>query len=145
MVRAADADSLDLEAHHGQVVYLDFWASWCVPCRTSFPWMNAMHLKYESDGLDIISVNVDNDRKAADKFLQKYPAHFAVFFDPKGKLASSYDLKAMPSSFLYDRDGKLIRSYLGFHEKDEEQLELDIKTLLKEAPKDSADAPASPR
>ena len=52
---------------------------------------------------------------------------------------------AMPSSFLYDRDGKLIRSYLGFHEKDEEQLELDIKTLLKEAPKDSADAPASPR
>jgi thiol-disulfide isomerase/thioredoxin len=123
---------LNLEAYKGKVVYLDFWASWCVPCRKSFPWMNAMQAKYEKDGLVVIGVNVDRDAKAAQKFLKKAPADFNIVYDPEGKLASQYELEAMPSSFLYRRDGTLHESHLGFRDDDRDTLERMIQTLLQE-------------
>lgn len=140
---AQRADSLDLERYRGAVVYVDFWASWCVPCRKSFPWMNAIQAKFGESGFVIIAVNVDHDRAAAEKFLEKYPANFSVIYDPEGKLAEAYQLEAMPSSFLYSRDGKRMHSYLGFQQDETEQVEAAIKELLNQ-PRPDLDEPAVP-
>jgi len=122
--------SLNLQQYRGQVVYLDFWASWCSPCRKSFPWMNALHERYADDGLVVLAVNLDQDSDAARRFLQRYPAQFNVVFDPQGKVAERYQLKGMPSSYLIDRQGKLVMTHTGFRTNDADLLEARIKSLL---------------
>lgn len=101
--------------HKGKIVYLDFWASWCVPCRKSFPWMNAIQRQYQQQGLVVISVNLDADAELAKKFLQQTPADFAIIYDAKGSLAKKFKLKGMPSSYLFNRQGKLISVHVGFN------------------------------
>ncbi|MBN1238553.1 MAG: TlpA family protein disulfide reductase [Gammaproteobacteria bacterium] len=114
----------------GKVVLVDFWASWCAPCRRSFPWMNSMHRKYGEDGLEIIAVNVDKERALADGFLAETPAEFAVRFDPAGALAETFDVKAMPSSFLLDGSGEVIAAHYGFRTADAEEYERRIRAAL---------------
>lgn len=123
---------LDLADYRGQIVYLDFWASWCVPCRKSFPWMNHLQQRYASHGLTVLAINLDDKRENADRFLKKYPARFPVAFDPQGKIAEKYDLKGMPSSFLIDRQGRIVFSHIGFRQQDSDQLENEIIKLLAE-------------
>lgn len=103
-----------LDEHRGKVVLVDFWASWCVPCRRSFPWLNDMQRKYAADGLVIIGINEDDDQNEATGFLAQYPAEFQILPDPGGRIASQFELLAMPSSFLIGRDGELITNHLGF-------------------------------
>ncbi|MCB1844387.1 MAG: TlpA family protein disulfide reductase [Halioglobus sp.] len=103
-----------IDQHRGKVVLVDFWASWCVPCRRSFPWLNDMQEKYASDGLVIIGVNEDNDQANAAAFLNEYPARFRIIPDPDGKLAARFELLAMPSSYLIGRDGTQLANHLGF-------------------------------
>jgi thiol-disulfide isomerase/thioredoxin len=86
----SQAADLDLSAYRGKVVYLDFWASWCGPCKQSFPWMQAMKETYDRQGLTVIAVNLDMDRADADKFLERFRPTFEVRFDPNGKLAAFY-------------------------------------------------------
>lgn len=131
---SALAADLDLAAHKGKVVYVDFWASWCGPCRQSFPWMKAMHEKYGKDGLVIIAVNVDQERKLADAFLAEFNPAFTVLFDDKGALASQFKVQTMPSSYLLDRQGKPRFKHLGFHEAKREQYEKEFQQLLAEQP-----------
>jgi cytochrome c biogenesis protein CcmG/thiol:disulfide interchange protein DsbE len=107
-------DVFQLSDYQGKVVVLDFWASWCVPCRRSFPWMNEMQQKYGDDGLVIVAVNLDNEPSDASAFLQDYPAEFSIAYDSSRKLAREFDVQAMPSSFLIGRDGSIIESHLGF-------------------------------
>src|SRR4051812_16001142 len=86
---AADtAGALDLARYRGKVVLVDFWASWCEPCRHSFPWLNAMQAKYADRGLVVIGVNVDRERADADRFLRDVPAKFQIVYDPEGTLAA---------------------------------------------------------
>ena len=108
------ADALNLSDYRGKVLVLDFWASWCVPCRRSFPWMNEMQQKYSGDGLVIIAVNLDKHASDAMSFLEVYPANFTIFYDNERQLAHEYKVQAMPSSFLIDRNGVVIESHLGF-------------------------------
>ena len=115
----------------GQVVYVDFWASWCKPCLKSFPWMNSIQQRYRDRGFRVIAVNVDKEDSHIDKFLNKAPAEFTVAFDPKGDLARTFDVKAMPSSFLFDRNGLLVSSHLGFREKKIPEYESNLEILLK--------------
>ena len=89
---------INLSDFRGQIVYLDFWASWCQPCRKSFTWMNKMQSLYGADGFKVIAINLDESRAKADKFLQKIPAKFDVAFDSRGKTAEAYNVKAMPST-----------------------------------------------
>lgn len=129
-VPASASDSLDLASYKGKVVYLDFWASWCGPCRRSFPWMNAMERKYAPQGLVIVSVNVDEQRSDADAFLKANPADFPVIFDPDGKLAEAYKLVGMPSSFIIGRDGQVVKAHQGFFEDSPEKYEAELQALL---------------
>jgi thiol-disulfide isomerase/thioredoxin len=116
----------------GKVVYVDFWASWCVPCRSSFPWMKQLQDKYRDQGLQIVTINVDKQRAPADKFLADLQSPLTVVYDSSGTLAKLYDLEAMPSSFIYGRDGNLRTKHRGFVAKDSVLLDSLIGSLLKE-------------
>jgi len=122
--------TIQLSKYKGKVVYLDFWASWCDPCKRSFPWMNELQTHYGEDGFRIIAVNLDESRKDAEEFLKKMPAKFDVAFDKSGKTAEAYNLKAMPSSFLIDRNGNLVHKSLGYRAEEKKVLEKKIKQLV---------------
>jgi thiol-disulfide isomerase/thioredoxin len=111
----------------GKVVYVDFWASWCDPCRHSFPWLSAMHERYGAQGLAIVAINLDKERVAADRFLAKFPAPFLLAFDPKGKTAEAFHVQAMPSSFLIGRDGRVLEAHTGFDPKRAASIEERIR------------------
>ena len=111
-----------------QAVYLDFWASWCIPCRKSFPWMNELQARYPN--LKIVAVNVDERREDADKFLAAIPARFPIVFDSKSTVAKAYNLKAMPASFLVDREGVVRMEHKGFRQEDAAALEKQLASLL---------------
>jgi cytochrome c biogenesis protein CcmG/thiol:disulfide interchange protein DsbE len=117
----------------GKVVWVDFWASWCVPCRRSFPWLNEMMSRYGDQGLQIIGVNVDKTRRAAQSFLAETPAKFDLRFDPAGALAETFGVQAMPSSFLLDGEGNIIAKHLGFRYEDADEYEAAIVEALKAA------------
>lgn len=119
-----------LEKHKGEVVYLDFWASWCGPCRKSFPWMNKIEAEYKSQGFSVISVNLDANKDLAAKFLNETPASFTVIYDPKGKIAKHFKIQGMPSSILIGRDGKIKSSHTGFFTKKIPLYQQGIKQLL---------------
>jgi thiol-disulfide isomerase/thioredoxin len=120
-----------LTDYEGKVVYLDFWASWCIPCKKSFPWMAKIKKKYSVQGFEVIAVNLDKDKKLADEFLKMMNINFVIAFDDSGKSASDYDLQGMPVSYLIGRDSKVHASHLGFREQDKVKLEQAIQTLLK--------------
>jgi cytochrome c biogenesis protein CcmG, thiol:disulfide interchange protein DsbE len=124
------AEPFHVGQHAGKVVVLDFWASWCVPCRRSFPWLNAMHDKYAEQGLVIVGVNLDMERSDAAKFLEEYPAEFAIVYDADKQLARQYDVVAMPSSYIIGRDGQIAARHMGFKVKQQGDYEaLIVKAL----------------
>jgi thiol-disulfide isomerase/thioredoxin len=127
IVQKALPDSLSLK---GKVVYVDFWASWCAPCRQSFPWLQGLYERYHIKGLEIVAVNVDKDHNAALKFLQDHPVGFTVVYDSTGALAEQFKLEAMPSSFVYDRDGHLVAHHLGFVKENSDSLGEEIQKLV---------------
>ncbi len=114
----------------GKVVLVDFWASWCMPCRESFPWMSTMLDQYSSKGFTIVAVNLDKDRDKAYAFLERFPAQFPVVFDPSGKTAEAFHVEAMPSSFIVGRDGKIVYAHQGFEEAKAHLVEDRIKEAL---------------
>lgn len=122
-------DDFDLEQFKGKVVYVDFWASWCIPCRASFPFMQNMAEKY-GDSLVITAINVDRKRSDADQFLEQFNVNFDIIYDPQGSLAESFDVKGMPTSYLYDRDGHLVGTHIGFKQKDIDKLEAAIVNVI---------------
>lgn len=117
----------------GNVIWVDFWASWCAPCRRSFPWLNEMQGRYGAEGLQVIGVNVDKQRELADEFLTKTPAAFTISYDPEGRLAETFGVQAMPSSFLIDRSGNILARHYGFRLAESDEYERSIEAALVEA------------
>ncbi len=124
------ATSLDLGRWEGKVVLLDFWASWCGPCAESFPWMDEMVRKYADRGLVVVAVNVDREREAADAFLAGSSFDFQYVYDPEGGLVESYGIEAMPSSILFDRQGRAVFRHAGFRQKELREYEEHIVAVL---------------
>ncbi len=129
---AAGAAGLDLSAYRGKVVYIDFWASWCGPCKQSFPWLDGLMQSYGSQNFVVIGVNVDKDRERADRFLNDFPAVFPIVYDPKGELASTYKVSGMPSGILIDRTGHVRFQHAGFSDKQKGPYEEQLQSLLAE-------------
>ena len=121
---------VNLDDYKGKVVVLDFWASWCVPCRRSFPWLDQMQAKYADDGLVIIGVNLDNDLAEATEFLEEFKPQFMIVYDEDKELAREYDVVAMPSSYVIDRAGNLHKRHLGFKIKRQAEYEEEILSAL---------------
>ena len=120
----------EVQATKGQYIYIDYWASWCGPCRQSFPWMNALQAKLGPKGLKVVAVNVDAKRTDADKFLTHTPAQFTVAFDPKGESAKKLAIKTMPTSLLVSPDGTVLFVHSGFRTEDAGQLEGRILSMM---------------
>jgi len=125
-----DKGKISLSAYKNQVVYVDFWASWCKPCQKSFPFMNDMEARYGKKGFKIIAINLDSDRAAAKGFLSKHPAKFTIAYDPEGKTPNKYKLKVMPTSYLIDRRGNLVNVHKGFKKSQTAELEKMIVSTL---------------
>ncbi len=134
MVAAAELDGFDgrVDAFRGRVVYLDFWASWCAPCRQSFPWMQSMQDAYARQGLTIIAVNLDVNRADAEKFLRQYQPQFAVSYDTRGEVAARYRIAGMPTSVIIDRHGVTRFTHVGFRPVDRTEYENQLRGLLAE-------------
>jgi thiol-disulfide isomerase/thioredoxin len=116
-----------------KVVMIDFWASWCGPCKESFPTMNELSKKYSSQGLLIIAINVDERRADMETFLKNHPPSFLVVRDAAQALVDKTGINSMPSSFLLDRGGKVRFVHSGFHgDKTRKQYADEIESLLAE-------------
>ncbi|HXH28050.1 MAG TPA: TlpA disulfide reductase family protein [Candidatus Polarisedimenticolia bacterium] len=122
--------TVSLESLRGRVVYVDFWASWCGPCRASFPWLRDLHQRYSTQGLSIVAINLDKNHDDAESFLEQYPAPFLVAFDPEGKTAEAFKVSAMPSSYLIGPTGTILYSQAGFDSKETGTIEAMIKEAL---------------
>ena len=125
-----DIGQLDLASHKGKVVYLDFWASWCKPCRESFPWMNGLLSKYPSDKFTVITINLDAEASEMQRFLDKIPAQFDIYHDASGSIAEKFQLEGMPTSYLIDSNGKVVSKHIGFYTSKIGEYENEIEELL---------------
>ncbi len=117
---SAEQQVLDLSIYRGKVVLLDFWATWCPPCKKSIPFFNALQTEMGVQGLEIIAVNVDEDTQDVYRFLQQIPVNYKVELDPVGDCPEKYQVKAMPSSYFIDKQGKIRNIHLGFRDKDKQ-------------------------
>lgn len=131
-LKKLDNTSFQISDLKGDVVYVDFWATWCPPCRKSFPWMEAMHQRYKDLGFQIVAISLDNKRGVIDQFLKTMDANFTIAHDPSGDSATAFKVKGMPSSYLIDRRGNIHKTHMGFNDKDKAKLESEIKNLLAE-------------
>ncbi len=128
---------IQLSSYKGKIIYLDFWASWCVPCRQSFPFMNKMQKKYADKGLEIIAINLDEDIEKARQFLKMIPAAFTIAYDPEGKASRAYKVSVVPTFYLLNRQGNIVYKHTGFRHSENEKIEIKIQQLLVEKPKQS--------
>lgn len=119
-----------LEDYKGKLVYLDFWASWCGPCRQSLPIMNEIRNLYSDLGFEVVAVNVDEKLEDALGFLKKYPVNYPILLDPEGKMPKAYDIKGMPTAYLISKEGKIIHEHVGFKKSDRNKIEALIKENL---------------
>ncbi len=123
---------LDLENYRNKVLLIDFWATWCAPCKQSMPFLNALRNDLFDQGFEIIAINVDEDLEDAKKFLQSYPVDYVMASDVQGDCPQKYEVKAMPSSYFVDRKGVIRYIHLGFRRADEEEIRARVLKLLQE-------------
>jgi thiol-disulfide isomerase/thioredoxin len=114
----------------GNVVYIDFWASWCGPCVKSFPWMNKIQQQYKDQGFTVVSINLDADKVKATQFLKDNPSSFSVIYDSKGSIAKHFSIQGMPTSILINRNGDIEYRHSGFFTGKIDQYENEIQQLL---------------
>jgi len=113
----------EIDSYKGKLIYLDFWASWCGPCRKSLPILNEIRSQYASQGFEVIAINVDENLNDALKFLDKYPVDYPILLDPTGKSPQAYKVKGMPTAYLIDEKGTIIYKHIGFKTKDRKKIE----------------------
>jgi peroxiredoxin len=133
-LRSTDGSSVRLADLHGHVVLVDFWASWCPPCQKSFPALDSLYRDVRDRGVDVLAVNVDERGKDASVFLESHPHVMPVFLDPKGSAAQAFQVKAMPTSYLLDRAGRIRFTHAGYTTATEDAYTREIDELLKETP-----------
>lgn len=128
----ADGKPVPLADYKGKVLLVDFWASWCTSCKTSFPAIDALSEEYGPRGFDVLAVNLDERRRDADAFLGDRPHHVTILFDPKGASPVAFGVKGMPTSFLIDRTGHIRFTHVGYSGNVAETYRREVAALLAE-------------
>ena len=129
----ASTDSLSLEDYRGDVGYLTFWASWCVPCRQEMPYLAQLWQRHQQSGLQIIGINVDDDIAAARQFAADHDLPFPLVYDQDRTVSKLYRVPGFPTHFIVDRRGKIRYSGLGFNLADVGAISQEVETLLQES------------
>ncbi len=124
--------NLKLSEMAGNVVLINFWASWCGPCREEMPLLNDLHNKYEPLGFTVLGVNVEEDAKNARGFLKNFPVDFPVLLDNKNTVSKQYNVIAMPTTVVVDRDGNVRYLHKGYKAGDEQKYRKIVKKLVRE-------------
>ena len=123
---------VSLAALRGQVVMINFWASWCGPCRQEFPALDAVYRKYKPMGFTLVGINVESEKADAERFLGQRPVTFPILFDPDNRVSGSYGVKAMPTTVLVDRQGRVRWQHMAYKPCDEAQYIEQIRAALRE-------------
>jgi peroxiredoxin len=131
-LKSNSGKNLKLSEHRGDVVLINFWASWCGPCRQEMPLLSELHAKYKAMGFTVLGVNVEEDSSEAKKLLQNMPVSFPVLFDNESVVSKQYDVVAMPSTVLVDRDGKMRFLHKGYKPGEEEIYLEMVRSLIRE-------------
>ena len=121
---------VDIKKLRGKVVYVDFWASWCGPCRKSMPQFKILYSKLASKGFEIVAINLDENEADAKRFLNQVPVNYTVLRDASGKTPEQFGVKVMPTGYLLDRFGFIRYTHEGFRDGDAQKLEAQIRKLL---------------
>ena len=124
--------NIKLSEYAGSVVLLNFWASWCGPCRLEMPLLNALHKKYESLGFVVLGVNVEEQSDKARSYLSDIPVDFPILFDDKNTASKLYDVIAMPTTVMIDRSGNMRYLHKGYKPGDEKKYKKMTKKLIRE-------------
>lgn len=131
-LKSNQGNNLRLAELRGDVVLLNFWATWCGPCRQEMPKLDELYQRYQSAGFTVLGVNVETDSAAADKLLKKIPVTFPILYDTDSTASKLYDVDAMPTSVLIDRNGQMRYLHRGYKPGYEEMYRQQIKELLRE-------------
>lgn len=131
-LKSTRGDNIRLSERRGEVVLLNFWASWCGPCRQEMPLLDTLQQRYSKLGFSVVGVNVDKDSALANKLLQDIPVTFPVLLDNTGTVSASYNVSAMPTTVLIDRDGNMRYLHKGYKPGYEQDYEQQIKELIRE-------------
>lgn len=131
-LKSNSGKNLKLSEFRGQVVMLNFWASWCGPCRQEMPLLDKLYQRYKPLGFTILGINVDEDINEAHKMLRSIPVTFPILFDTENKVSELYKVKAMPSTFLIDRDGNMRFLHKGYLPGYEIEYQKQVKILIRE-------------
>jgi len=129
---AMDGGRVSLADLKGQVVMVNFWATWCGPCRQEMPHLDALYQRYSSLGFTLLGVNVEKDSSGAGKYLAETPVTFPILFDPKNEVTAMYNVVAMPSTVLIDKNGNLRFIHHGYQPGYENEYQTQIRALLRE-------------
>lgn len=129
---AVAAAALDLPRYRGKVLYVDFWASWCGPCKLAFPFMQQLAARYSSSDLAIVTINLDRQRRPADAFLRRIGSGLPVIYDAAGDLAQAWKVVDMPTSLVFDRRGDLRFRHRGFLPARVQEYEGHVAQLVRE-------------
>jgi peroxiredoxin len=129
---ARDGATVSLSQYKGQVVMINFWASWCGPCRQEMPLLDDIYKKYGKMGFTLIGVNVEPDRKAAESWLKQTPVTFPVLFDTKSEVSRLYSVSGMPTTVFIDRKGNLREVHQSYKPGDENGYLDQIRALMRE-------------
>jgi peroxiredoxin len=129
---AKGGSSVSLAQYKGQVVMINFWASWCGPCREEMPLLESIYKKYNKLGFTMIGVNVEPDSKAADEWLKATPVSFPILYDTDSKVSKLYEVAGMPSTVIIDRNGNLRKLHRGYKPGDENEYLDSIRALIRE-------------
>jgi peroxiredoxin len=131
-LKSRSGENIKLSELRGNVVMVNFWASWCGPCRQEMPLLQQLHDRYQGMGFTLLGVNVDEEPAAAEKMLKEIPVNFPVLYDSDNKVSKQYQVKAMPSTFMVDRDGNVRFLHKGYKPGYEDEYQQQIRALLRE-------------
>jgi thiol-disulfide isomerase/thioredoxin len=131
-LESRSGENLRLEDHRGEVVMLNFWASWCGPCRQEMPLMDELYSQYKDLGFIILAVNVDENRDEALRFLDKVPVNYPILYDPESSVSELYEVQAMPTTVMIDRNGNARYLHYGYQPGYEDEYEQQIRELVRE-------------
>ena len=132
VLKSATGENLRLSEYRGDVVLINFWATWCGPCRQEMPLLNDLYGRYQRVGFNLLGVNIDDDSRRAMKMVQELGVNFPVLFDESKEVSKLYEVEAMPVTVLVDREGRVRHVHHGYKPGYEEKYLTEIRSLLRE-------------